>query len=182
MPYEHFLPLFLLWLFALAIVFTSAKADTFKRRPELKRHLVHGPIFYLLALPVLFGLHQTYLVHRTEQQIRSYIQSGNVNEWPEFRPHLVFWSRRCGNANEGLAYSLYGSIAESGLDSPDRDVRTRSLRATLSIYDGPYQLAFWGFEDVVRKAKTLEWDPETTERLNSYRFPGESPFEKTTSR
>jgi hypothetical protein len=176
MPYEHAGPLFFLWFIALALFIALTKADEFKGRPELKRHLVHGPIFFLVALPVLFALYQVYLVRQSERRILAYIQGTGPSVCSyEFRPHLIFWSRRCGNANEGLVFATYGTAAASGLDSSDRQVRARSLRATLWFYDGPRAPVFGYMEDVIRKARTFDLDPETRDLLLQYRLPEETP-------
>ncbi len=138
MPFEDFFPLVFGALFFAGCSVLLGLSLPARNYPTVRKHLIHGPIAFLATVAVLWIGQQLVLVRRSEQRITEYVQhGGSPTEFPDFKLHLVLWSRRCGNANEGSAYALYGTTAAGGIDDPDPNVRARSLHATLMLCDFP---------------------------------------------
>lgn len=127
----------LMFLTLVDVIFKEySKGKSLYRYSYLIRHLKQAP--YILFLTFLLGIvSYHYISYRLSvYQITDYIYSGkSVSEKPNFDLHLFFRSF-CGNANSANRYYLYANAASIGFDSPDPNIRAKSLLASLYVYDG----------------------------------------------
>ena len=140
-----------------------------KQTPRLLTHLRYGPIAVLVLSFAAIVFSDMVLIQYSRWQITRYIHSSAPLEEPSFRLHSNYrhW---CGNGLIANIYDLYGPAAAAYFDDPDPEVRARSLRASVYVYDWINHPMDGPFVKVLRKARS---DPDPIIRKMAAEYQSE---------
>lgn len=147
-----YLGIWLLLLIGVGLIRYRARRDHFRR---LSAHLRYGPAAVWLFSLIAILSFDAGMIQYSKYQLRSYIWENSVPGPEGFLLHSDYRSW-CGNGASARQYSLYGDTAAQGFSSRDPEVRARSLRASIRVYDWLNGVTDGPFPDLIRRAQKDE--------------------------
>jgi hypothetical protein len=143
----------LIWLVPLTVLEIICLLSNKNPLPKVTTHLRYAPIAVVCFFGAAMIVSDQAMVQYSKYQIRSYVYGHAPGDDVQLDLHNTDrgW---CGNGQSATLYSLYGDTAAEGFASPDSDIRARSTRMSLRVYDWLNGTCGGPFPDLIRQAET----------------------------
>ena len=151
-------------LVVLEILWLLGKRNPF---PKTLTHLRYAPIGIMLFFTASVIIFDQAMVQYSRYQIRSYVYGEtppNADVWLNLHNTNRGW---CGNGHSATIYSLYSETSAEGFSSADPEVRARSTRASLQVYDWLNGTCDGPFPELIRRAE-IDEDPLVREMAEKF--------------
>lgn len=156
-----------LWFVALVSFEIAQVAYKRPRSPKILTHLRFGSITVAISSIVIILCFNSAMIEYSKYEIRSYVY-GSASPQQEVDLKLFTdYKGWCGNGYSAREYELYADTAAGGYSSPDADVRARSLRASLEVFDWLNGVSDGPFPELIKEAQYDE-DPVVQGIVNEF--------------